>query len=135
MFISRNFKEDENAVYLGNGVKLLKKSGQIDLGKQILPIRNIVKTLYTKDGLKKQIQTINPKSPINVIFMESYRMFLVVENSVYNSLYFQLFVLENYDKNLYQPVALTPMIKIYKLKISLIFFNSFSFYMDLKYFL
>jgi undecaprenyl-diphosphooligosaccharide--protein glycosyltransferase len=32
-------------------------------------------------------------------------------------LYFQLFVLENYDKELFEPTILTPLAKIYKLKI------------------
>ena len=49
--------------------------------------------------------------------MSNYRQFLVVENSVYNSLYFQLFVLEDYDKELFEPTILTPLAKVYKLKI------------------
>ncbi len=117
MFTSTKFKKEGDTIILGDGIKLLQKTGQIVLGKQVLAINNLVKTVYTKNGLKKQIQTINSSSPVNVIFMESYRKFLIVDNHVYNSLYFQLFVLENYDKNLYEPVTLTPMTKIYKLKI------------------
>ena len=49
--------------------------------------------------------------------MSNYKQFLVVENSVYNSLYFQLFVFENYDKELVEPTILTPLAKVYKLKI------------------
>ena len=116
-FSSRGFKESKNNIDLGSGIKILKKTGQIVLGKQVLPINRMVKTVYTKNGLEKKIQVINPKSPINVIYMQSYGIFLVVENSVYKSLYFQLFILENYDKNLYEPITLTPMTKIYKLKI------------------
>ena len=35
----------------------------------------------------------------------------------YNSLYVQLMVLENYDKKYFEPVMLTPDVKVYKLKI------------------
>ena len=49
--------------------------------------------------------------------MPNYRQFLVVDDSVYNSTYIQLFVFENYDKNLFEPVIMTPLAKIYKLKI------------------
>ena len=76
------------------------------------------KAFYDKKGkLQKQIQTINLTSNLNVIFMTNYRQFLVVENRVYNSLYFQLFVLENYDKQFFEPTILTPLAKVYKLKI------------------
>jgi len=118
LFISsRGFKESKNNIDLGGGVKILKQTGEIALGKQVLPINRMVRTVYAKDGLKKQIQVINPKSPIDVVYMQSYGIFLVVEKSVYESVYFQLFILENYDKNLYEPITLTPMTKIYKLKI------------------
>ena len=49
--------------------------------------------------------------------MQNYGQFLLVEDSVYNSTYFQLFVLENYDKSLFEPIILTPLAKVYKLRI------------------
>jgi dolichyl-diphosphooligosaccharide--protein glycosyltransferase/undecaprenyl-diphosphooligosaccharide--protein glycosyltransferase len=49
--------------------------------------------------------------------MRNYKQFLVVENSVYNSLYFQMALLENYDKNLFEAVIIIPQVKVYKLKI------------------
>jgi dolichyl-diphosphooligosaccharide--protein glycosyltransferase/undecaprenyl-diphosphooligosaccharide--protein glycosyltransferase len=49
--------------------------------------------------------------------MQNYNQFLVVDEQTYQSLYFQLFVLENYDKELFEPTILTPLAKIYKLKI------------------
>ena len=64
-----------------------------------------------------QIQNINPNANLNVIFMKNYHQFLVVDNKTYSSTYFQLFVLENYDKSLFEPVILTPLTKVYKLKI------------------
>jgi len=115
---STTFKESTDFIDLGRGIKIEKKTGKIIVGKQKVAINNFAKTFYDKKGkLQKQVQTINRSSNLNVIFMSNYKQFLVVENSVYNSLYFQLFVLENYDKELFEPTILTPLAKVYKLKI------------------
>ncbi|MEA2017542.1 MAG: peptide transporter, partial [Campylobacterota bacterium] len=103
---------------LGNNIKINKQTGKLQVGKQEVAINKFSRTFYGKNGkLEKQEQTINSTSNFNVIYMTNYRQFLVVENSVYNSLYFQLFVLENYDKDLFEPTILTPLAKVYKLKI------------------
>ncbi len=115
---SNNFKEDKKLIDLGSGIKIYKQTGQLQVGNKKVPIKNFVKTFYDKTGkLQKVVQTINKSSNINVIFMSNYKQFLVVEDKVYNSLYFQLFVFENYDKNLFEPTILTPLAKVYKLKI------------------
>jgi dolichyl-diphosphooligosaccharide--protein glycosyltransferase/undecaprenyl-diphosphooligosaccharide--protein glycosyltransferase len=115
---STNFKETKDFIDLGRGIKIEKKTGKIIVGNQKVPIHSFTKTFYNNKGkLQKQVQTINPTSNLNVIFMSNYKQFLAVENSVYNSLYFQLFVLENYDKELFEPTLLTPLAKVYKLKI------------------
>jgi len=49
--------------------------------------------------------------------MSDYRTFLVVDEKTYNSLYIQLLVLEEYDKNLFEKVISNPHAKVYKLKI------------------
>ena len=115
---STNFKENAEFIDLGRGIKIEKKTSQIIVGKQKVAINKFAKTFYDNKGkLQKREQTINPTSNLNVIFMSNYKQFLVVENSIYNSLYFQLFVLENYDKKLFEPTILTPLAKVYKLKI------------------
>jgi dolichyl-diphosphooligosaccharide--protein glycosyltransferase/undecaprenyl-diphosphooligosaccharide--protein glycosyltransferase len=115
---STNFKESADVIDLGRGIKIEKKTGKIIVGKQKVAINNFTKTFYDKKGkLQVQAQTISRGANLNVIFMSNYKKFLVVENSVYNSLYFQLFVLENHDKELFEPTILTPLVKVYKLKI------------------
>jgi dolichyl-diphosphooligosaccharide--protein glycosyltransferase/undecaprenyl-diphosphooligosaccharide--protein glycosyltransferase len=114
---STNFKESKDFIDLGRGIKIEKQTGKIIVGNQKVSLKRFVKTAYLKNGkLQKQVQTINPSANLNVIFMSNYKQFLVVENSVFNSLYFQLFVFENYDKELFEPIILTPLAKVYKLK-------------------
>ena len=116
---SSDFKESGDFIDLGRGIKLEKKTGQLIIGNNKVAINNFTKTFYDNKGkLQKQVQTINRnRANLNVIFMSNYKQFLVVENSVYNSLYFQLFILENYDKVLFEPTILTPLAKVYRLKI------------------
>ena len=49
--------------------------------------------------------------------MQGYNTFLVVDEKMYNSNYIQMFVLDNYDKSLFELVESTPYVKIYKSKI------------------
>ncbi len=117
-FTSRNFKEDQEFIHLGQGIKILKRNAEIQIGNQTFKINNFVSTEYDANGiLRKNIQSIDYNAPINVIFMKNYNQFLVLDNKMYNSTYIQLFALENYDKELFEPVILDPLAKVYKLKI------------------
>ena len=117
-YVSKNFKDTGKTINLGNNITLHKQGGKIQIGKQTVPLKNFVMTQYDKKGkLQKTIQTINPKAKVSVIFMKNYNQFLVLDDRMYNSTYIQLFALENYDKDLFEPLILTPLAKVYKLKI------------------
>ncbi|MBL0708462.1 MAG: peptide transporter [Sulfurimonas sp.] len=117
-YMSKNFKETTKTIDLGQGIILHKQGGKIQIGDQTTGVKNFVVTKYDEKGiLQKNAQTINPQAKVSVIFMKNYNQFLVLDDRMYNSSYIQLFVLENYDKDLYEPVILTPLAKVYKLKI------------------
>ena len=117
-FQSRNFQETKEGISLGSGVYLHNRKGQVQIGKNFININNFVVTQYDKNGvLEKNIQTIDRSSSINVIFMKNYNTFLVLDNNMFNSTYIQLFALENYNKELFEPIILNPHAKVYKLKI------------------
>ena len=67
--------------------------------------------------LQKSVQLVDLSSNLSLIFMSSYNTFLIVDEKTYNSLYIQLMVLEEYDKNLFEKVIVNPHAKVYKLKI------------------
>ena len=48
--------------------------------------------------------------------MQPYNMFLIMDNRMFQSPYIQLFVMEKYDPELFEPVIMTPLAKVYKLK-------------------
>ncbi len=117
-FQSRNFKESAKGVNLGSGIYLHNKKGQVQIGKNLININNFVVTMYDKQGkLHSKVQTLDRSSSLNVVFMKNYNVFLVLDNNIYNSTFIQMFVLENYDKTLFEPVILNPMAKVYKLKV------------------
>jgi len=60
---------------------------------------------------------LDNSADLNVIYLKDYSRILVVDSNVYNSMFIQLFVLENYDANIYEKTILTPLVKVYRLKI------------------
>ncbi|MBD3841635.1 MAG: peptide transporter [Campylobacterales bacterium] len=115
---SNSIKDNGNIISLGNGINIIKNKGQVQIGKQTLGINNFAVTQYDNSGkLQKQIQSVDKNSPISIIYMKNYNQFLVLDQKMFESLYIQLFVLENYNSNLFEPVILDPLTKIYKLKI------------------
>jgi dolichyl-diphosphooligosaccharide--protein glycosyltransferase/undecaprenyl-diphosphooligosaccharide--protein glycosyltransferase len=111
------FKDDANVVNFGNGLMFEKRSGVLHIGQNKTQIKRLVMVGYDKDQkLQKDIQSINPDAEISIIFMQSYGSFLILDESMYNSLFIQLFVLEEYDKNLFEAVISSPYAKVYKIK-------------------
>jgi len=89
----------------------------IKAGNKELPVSTFIVTRYDKTlKLQKKIQNLSFNGFV-VIYMESYNIFLIMDQNTYKSTYVQLFVLENYNKKYYEPVILSPEAKIYKLKI------------------
>ena len=119
LFYKTNFyKENQFVIDLGNGVGIDKRTNTLIIRNNRYPINKFAKVYYDKNGkLKKDIITINRFGNLNVIFMPNYKQFIVLDNTLYNSLFIQLFVFENYDKKLFEPVIITPLVKVYKLKI------------------
>ncbi len=116
-YVANRFRDNGGVIDLGNGVKLDKRGGVLHLGQNQVPIKRFVVSGYDKGGkLHKKVDEVNQNGLLSVIFMQSYGSFLVVDESLYNSLFIKLFVLEDYDKELFEPVIMSPYAKVYKLK-------------------
>ncbi len=114
---SQDIKDSGNTIDLGNSISILKDKGELQIGKQKVKINTLAITYYDNDGiLQKNIQSLSKYAPLSVIYMKSYNKFLVIDTEMYDSLFIQLFVLENYDKELFEAVILNPLAKVYKLK-------------------
>ncbi len=115
---TNRFRFGKDVVNLGNGVLFYKKTGMLKVGNQQVPVKEFYITAYDKNKkLIRQRQILHKDANISVIFMRSYNTFLVLDNDMLNSLYIQLFVFEHYNKNLFKPIVLSPIAKVFKLKI------------------
>lgn len=91
--------------------------GSINIGNQHYYINKFIQTAYDdKRNLHVNTYEIDPKSGLYLVFMSSYAKWILMDENMFNSTYIQLFVLENYDKNLFEPIILDPIAKVYKLK-------------------
>jgi undecaprenyl-diphosphooligosaccharide--protein glycosyltransferase len=117
-YSTQRFQDSGSVIQFGNGVALLKQEGMVQIGDQKVPLGEFIKIRYTKDGkLDINRQTITPMSRLTIIYLESYQRFLILDNEYLNSTFIQMYVFENYDKELFEPVILDPLVKIYKLKV------------------
>lgn len=114
---SRNFTKRGDILYLGRGIELLLKRAALKVGNRELPLSRYTTILFDKNG-KSEVKTqlITPMAMINIIHLPQMRRILVVDNSFYDSVYFQLYLFDNYDKELFEPVIIDPFVKIYRLK-------------------
>ena len=115
---TQRFQDSGKVIQFGNGVALLKQEGAVQIGDQKVPLGEFIKVRYNPNGkLDINRQIITPMGRITVIYMESYQRFLILDNEYLNSTFIQMYIFENYDKELFEPVILDPLVKIYKLKI------------------
>ena len=107
----------EGILTLRNGIIFDTKKGMISLGQQQINVKNFIITQLTKDG-KTQLQSqhYHADGQFAVVYMKSYGQFIVMDSETFNSTYVQMFMLEKYDKDLFELVVSSPYSKIYKLK-------------------
>jgi len=116
-YATGQFVDQGGLLNLGNGIVLDKQKSVLRLGNQQTPLKRFVVVGYDQNGkMVKNVDQLNPDAPLSLIYMRSYNMFLLVDEKMYNSLYIQMFVLGDYDKNLFDLVIDSPYAKVYKLK-------------------
>ena len=115
---TQSYQEIDNKIVLGENIYLDNTTGQLNINEQIVNVNTFTTVQYNQDQkLEKNIQILDKNSPLNLIYLKDDNSFLIVDNDLYNSMYIQLFLFENYDKELYEAVTLSPLSKVYKLKI------------------
>jgi dolichyl-diphosphooligosaccharide--protein glycosyltransferase/undecaprenyl-diphosphooligosaccharide--protein glycosyltransferase len=105
------------SIELGNGISLLKDKNMISIQGQEIPIKSFYEVGYGEDKKVRVNEQSISSSGMSVVYMASYGKFLVMDDFYFNSSYIQMFVFENYDKKLFEPVILDPLAKVYKLKV------------------
>ena len=118
-FYQTSFAKDSPTMLdLGSGVVLDKAKGILKLGKQETLVKRFIKTGYSSEKkLLKEESILHVNGGLNLIYLQAYNSFLILDEAMFQSTYIQLFVLENYDEKWFEPIILEPHAKVFKLKI------------------
>jgi dolichyl-diphosphooligosaccharide--protein glycosyltransferase/undecaprenyl-diphosphooligosaccharide--protein glycosyltransferase len=116
-YATQQIQDTGKTIELGNGISILKEKSILKMGNQETPIKGFYQVGYNKSNVLQVNEQHFASEGLNVIYMASYGRFVIVDDFYFNSAYIQMFVFEHYDKNLFEPVLLDPMSKIYKLKV------------------
>ena len=109
--------QKNNIITLNNGITFDAKKGETTFGTKTKKVKHFIVTQNTKQNkLQIQSQLYHVDGEYAIVYMKSYNQFIVMDVETFNSMYVQMFMLEKYDKNLFELVISSPYSKIYKLK-------------------
>ncbi len=117
MYSTASVQDTGKALDLGNGITVLKEKNILKIGNQEIPIKEFYQVGYDQNNKLQVNRQQFASEGLNIVYMPNYGRFMVLDDFYLNSTYIQMFVFEHYDKDLFEPVILDPMTKIYKLKI------------------
>ena len=110
-------KQSSSKLYLANGMQLDLSKGYVKIGNNNLKITSLdIVTLDRKNHTHTQSKGYHFDGKMSVVFLKSYNKIIVMDNQTYNSAYVQMFMLGNYDKELFELVVASPYTKIYRVK-------------------
>lgn len=114
----------ETAVLSEYGLKLTKNLEirkdwlYLKLNGKELPINSIFETKMDPNNGRLNVKEFKGDSSgeFSLIIMRDYRRYVIVNNEALKSTFVQLFILERYNSDIFEPVILNPAAKVYKLK-------------------
>ncbi len=105
-------KQEDNVFTLSNGFVVDLNNGTISSQNQTYPLKDFVE-VNERGALRKQF---DQEGEYCVVYKSDSQTFYIMDSNTYNSAYIQMFLLGNYDKNLFELVVSSPYSKVYKLK-------------------
>jgi dolichyl-diphosphooligosaccharide--protein glycosyltransferase/undecaprenyl-diphosphooligosaccharide--protein glycosyltransferase len=117
LYQTTSFKEDGRFIDLGRGIVLDKSNSTVKVNGKNVPLSKFIHTAYDAKGkLVVTEKQMHPSAKLVLVFMQSYNRFLLMDHDTLESAYMQLFVLERFDPELFEPVVFNPLAKVYRLK-------------------
>ncbi|EMS7836067.1 peptide-binding protein [Campylobacter coli] len=107
-------------IYLSNGIVLSDDFRSFKINHNTISVNSIIEINSIKQGEYK-ITPIDDTAQFYIFYLKDstipYAQFILMDKTMFNSAYVQMFFLGNYDKNLYDLVINTRDAKVFKLKI------------------
>ncbi|BAF70358.1 STT3 domain-containing protein [Nitratiruptor sp. SB155-2] len=102
-------------LYIGQLIVDLRRA-VILIGNQQAPIKNVYIIGIDQNGKSHyKEQKIRDKG-LSLIINKSFGEAIIADNKYINSIFFQMYLFDNYDPMLFEPVILSPWMKIYRIK-------------------
>ena len=110
-------KQDQGNLIFSNGIRFDSVKGELHLGKEKSLLKNVTVVETTAKGNKiKELYRHHMSGEYVLVFMKNYNQFILMDRKTYDSMYVQMFILGEYDKELFELVISSPYSKIYRLK-------------------
>ncbi|EDO9130788.1 peptide-binding protein [Campylobacter coli] len=107
-------------IYLSNGIVLSDDFRSFKINNSTISVNSIIEINSIKQGEYK-ITPIDDTAQFYIFYLKDstipYAQFILMDKTMFNSAYVQMFFLGNYDKNLYDLVINARDAKVFKLKI------------------
>ncbi|WP_139453529.1 STT3 domain-containing protein [Campylobacter armoricus] len=103
------------SVMLDNGVEIINDFRALKLEGATIPLKAFVDIESITNG-KFYYNEIDSKAQIYLLFLREYKSFVILDESLYNSSYIQMFLLNQYDQDLFEQITNDARAKIYRLK-------------------
>lgn len=116
-YLSYSMKNTEKSLSLDNGVEIVKDGNMIHAFGREYPLKKLYQVGYDQDNHLLINEQNFASEGLNVLILGSYGRVLILDDYYLNSMYIQMFIFERYDPNLFEPVILDPLTKIYRVKI------------------
>ncbi len=117
--IINKVKQTGDIITLENGLSINTKdlSATYSDGSVFNNIKAFYSVYYKDDKLTVAKRGKDIAGYYNIVYYQPLDSFLFMDDNMLNSNFIQLYIFNNYDPNLFEPVYLTPAAKIYKLKV------------------
>jgi len=110
------YNQKDGSIDIGSGFKLPGDEPEfvLDDGEK-KPIHSWYKVNLKGGKTEITSKIIDENAKVRVVILPHYAVALLLDKKLFDSTFIQLFLFENYDKELFEPVILDPTVKIYKL--------------------
>jgi dolichyl-diphosphooligosaccharide--protein glycosyltransferase/undecaprenyl-diphosphooligosaccharide--protein glycosyltransferase len=114
---TRVSNQSGSKLFFANGIIFDTQKGSLKISQQETKVHRFDVVEYKPKG-KSTVNSdlIHFSGKYCVVYLKSYNEFIVMDKKTYESAYVQMFMLEKYDKELFELVVSSPYSKIYKVK-------------------
>ena len=118
LYVMRAVQDNGRYLSFNNGIILDKSTMSLKIGPNTKKLRRFVKASLDRSmKVHTQEHYFDFKSNLTLLYLASYKIFLLMDEAAYHSLYIEVMFLGKYDPNYFEMIIDTPRVKVLKLKL------------------